>query len=72
MLRDLTIRIVKFWCCWDVCTGLRETSRAAETTAQAQLETSYHILTVVLSVPQRRAISYIIFVFVVVIKFTAS
>jgi len=34
MLRDLTIRILKFWSCWDLCAGLRETSRAAGTTAQ--------------------------------------
>ena len=27
-------RIVKFWSCWDLCAGLRETSRAAETSVQ--------------------------------------
>jgi len=30
----LTIRIVKCWSCWDLCAGLQETSRAAETSAQ--------------------------------------
>jgi len=30
----LTIRIVKFWRCWDLCAGLQETSRVAETAAQ--------------------------------------
>jgi len=29
MLQNLTIRIVKFWSCWDHCAGLQETSRAA-------------------------------------------
>jgi hypothetical protein len=48
----LTIRIAKFWSYWDLCAGLRETSRAAETSAQALWETWCHILTpVVLRVP---------------------
>jgi len=34
MLQELTIRIVKFWSCWDLCAGLQETSRAAETSAR--------------------------------------
>jgi len=39
MLRDLSIRILKFWSYWDLCADLRETSRAAETSAQALRET---------------------------------
>jgi len=35
MLRDLTIKVVKFWSCRDLCTGLRETLKAVETPAQA-------------------------------------
>jgi len=34
MLQWLTYRIVKFWSSWDRCAGLRETSWAAETSAQ--------------------------------------
>jgi len=34
MLQDLTFRIVKLWSSWDICTGLWETSSAAETAAQ--------------------------------------
>jgi len=30
----LTIRIVKFWSCWNLCTGLQGTSRSTETSAQ--------------------------------------
>jgi len=41
----LTIRIVKFWSCWNLCAGLRETSRVAEISAQALQETWCHILT---------------------------
>jgi len=72
MLRDLTIRIVKFRSCRDVCAGLRETSRAAETSAQARRETWYHIRKVVLRVPQPQGISFIIFVFVTVTRFATS
>jgi hypothetical protein len=35
MLRDLTNRIVNFWSCGDICTGLWKTSRAAKTSAKA-------------------------------------
>jgi len=31
MLKYLTYRMIKFWSSWDLCAGLRETSRAAET-----------------------------------------
>jgi hypothetical protein len=41
----MTIRIVKFRSCWDLYAGLCETSRAAETYAQALWETWCHILT---------------------------
>jgi len=52
MLRDLAIRTVKFWSCWDLCAGLWETLRAAETSVQGLRETWCHILTpVVLMVP---------------------
>jgi len=43
MLRELTYRIVKFWSSWDICPALRETLRAAETTAQ-HTTTSHFIL----------------------------
>jgi len=33
----LTNRIVKVWSCWDLCAGLQETSRAAETSAQVYI-----------------------------------
>jgi len=33
MLRDLTYTIFKFWISWDLCEGLRETTRAGQTTA---------------------------------------
>jgi len=52
MLRDLMIRIIKIWLCWNLCASLRETSRAAETSAQALRETWCRILTpVVVRVP---------------------
>ena len=64
MLRDLTIRIVKFCSYWNRCAGQRETSRAAEASAQALQETWCHILTaVVLRVPQPQGKEFIIFVF---------
>jgi len=33
-LQDLTYRIVKFWRCWDIWAGLRETTKEAETAGQ--------------------------------------
>jgi len=36
MLRELTIRIFKFWSCCDCCARLEETSREAETSAQVR------------------------------------
>jgi len=65
MLWYLTDRIFKFWSYWDLSAGLGETSRAAETSAQALQGTQRHILnTVVLRVAQPQGISFIIFVFV--------
>ena len=43
----LSIRIVKLWSCRDRCIGLQETSRAAETPAQALRKTWCHIFTAV-------------------------
>jgi len=58
---------------WDHSTGLQETSRAAETSAQALRETWCHILTpVVLGVPQPQGISSVIFVFATVTRFATS
>jgi len=34
MLQDLTYSIFKCWSCWDLCTGLQNTSTAAEISAQ--------------------------------------
>jgi len=39
----LTTRIVKFWSCWDLCTGLGETSRAAEISVWALRENSAQV-----------------------------
>jgi len=73
MLRDLTIRIVKFWSYCDLCAGLRETSRAAETSAQALRETWCNILTaVVLRIPQPQGKVFMIFVFVTLTRFATA
>ena len=69
----LTIRIFKFWSCWDLYTGLQETLRASETSVQALQETWCHILTaVVLRVAQPQGISSIVFDFVTVTRFATS
>jgi len=61
--RDMTIRIVRFSSCWVLCVGLRETSRAAKTSAQALRETWRRILTAVVPrVPKPPGIWCIIFV----------
>ena len=52
LLRNLTIRIVKFWSYCGFWAGLRETSKAAKTSVQALRETWCRIITqVVLTVP---------------------
>jgi len=69
----LTVRIVKFWSCCDLCPGLRETSGATETSAQALRETWCQILTAVVHrVSQPQGISFIIFIFVFVTRFATS
>jgi hypothetical protein len=69
----LTIGIVKLWSCWDLGAGLWETSRAAETFAQALWETWCHILTAaVLRVPSPQRISSLLLVFSTVTRFATS
>jgi len=72
MLRDLTYRIVKFRSIWDLCTGLQETSRAAETAVKlcwrlcAILSQQWFLGFIT------QGISSIIFVFVTVTRFATS
>jgi len=73
LLRPLHRSAGDFESSGDLCAGLQETSRAAETSAQALRETWCHILTAVdLRVPQPQGISFIIFVFVTVTRFATS
>jgi len=71
MQQDLTYRIVKFQRYWDLCAGLRETSRAAETAAQLS-ERLGAIFSQEWFLDNHKAFCFIIFVFVTLTRFPTS